>query len=118
MLKLKAPSPCDECRFTANTPGGIGAADVSFEPSTLTFTTSNWSTPQTVTPKVTRDDDEVSETVTISHTVTSTDSGYDGMDLPDVTMEVKETEPRYASGLSVSNAHADGDDAALCSLSR
>ena len=112
-VRMKGPPSADvtvALAVTANEPGGTGAADVSFDPSTLTFTTSDWSTPRTVTPIVTEDDDSVAETVTISHTVTSTDSDYNGMDLPDVTMEVKETEPPYTSGLSVSNATANEDD--------
>ena len=95
---------------TANRPGGTGKADVTVTPSTLTFTTSNWSTPQTVTPKVTGDADTTSEVVTLSHTVTSSDSGYNGMSLPDVTMEVKEVRGGYGSGLSVADATANEND--------
>ena len=112
-VRMKGPPSADvtvALAVTANTPGGTGAADVSFEPSTLTFTTSDWSTPQTVTPIVTEDDDTVAETVTISHTVTSTDGGYNGMSLANVTMEVKDTRLREPSGLSVSNAEANESD--------
>ncbi len=84
----------------ANTPGGVGATDITLEPSTLTFTTSNWSGPRTVTPKVTKDADAISETVTISHTIVTEDSDYSAMNLPDVTMEVKDV-GGYGPGLSV-----------------
>ena len=63
----------------AVTSGDTGAATVS--PAALTFTASNWQTAQTVT--VTGVDDTVDQSsdrmVTISHTTTSTDSGYNGL---------------------------------------
>ena len=49
-----------------------GAATVS--PATLTFTTSSWSTAQTVTVSGVEDDDANDETVTVSHGV----NGYEG----------------------------------------
>eukprot|EP00362_Geleiidae_sp_MMETSP1317_P000341 CAMPEP_0201281144 /NCGR_PEP_ID=MMETSP1317-20130820/1670_1 /ASSEMBLY_ACC=CAM_ASM_000770 /TAXON_ID=187299 /ORGANISM="Undescribed Undescribed, Strain Undescribed" /LENGTH=145 /DNA_ID=CAMNT_0047590259 /DNA_START=49 /DNA_END=483 /DNA_ORIENTATION=- len=50
----------------------------------LTFTTSNWSLPQTVTITGVEDDDTSDETVTITHAVTSTDTDYDGFTADDV----------------------------------
>ena len=46
-----------------------------FSPSGLTFTSSNWSTAQTVTVSGEEDDDANDETVTVSHSV----SGYSGV---------------------------------------
>ena len=56
---------------------GDTSDDIAASPTTLTFTTVNWNTAQTVT--VTADDDNVAEgeeTATLTHAVTSTDSNY------------------------------------------
>ena len=84
----------------ANTPGGVGATDIALEPSSLTFKPTDWSGPRTVTPKVTKDADAISETVTISHSISSADTDYSAMSLPDVTMEVKDV-GGYGPGVSV-----------------
>ena len=67
------------------TSGDTAKATVS--PSTLTFTTGNWNTPQTVT--VTGVDDNVDQTgnrsATISHSATSTDTRYNGVIIASVT---------------------------------
>ena len=53
----------------------------------LTFTPDNWSTAQTVT--VTRVNDNAGDQgTTITHTVSSTDAGYDGLVAPPVTVTV------------------------------
>ncbi len=66
----------------------MAAATVS--PATLTFTTSNWNTAQTVT--VTGVDDNTDQTgkrsATISHTATSTDANYEGVHIDDVAVAV------------------------------
>jgi hypothetical protein len=64
-----------------------GEATVS--PDTLTFTASNWDTPQTVTVTGV-DDTEVDgeQTVTISHSASSADSAYDTLDAKEVTITV------------------------------
>ena len=54
---------------------GVASGDtaaVTVSPATLTFTTANWNTPQTVTATAVQDDNVVDETVTISHMVTAT----------------------------------------------
>jgi hypothetical protein len=43
----------------------------------MTFTSANWSTPQTVTVTGVNDADATDETVTISHTITG--AGYAGV---------------------------------------
>ena len=53
-------------------PGSSDSGAVSVEPASLTFTTSNWDTPRTVSVTAVQDDDTADETVTISHSV----SGY------------------------------------------
>ena len=65
-------------------------AIATVSPATLTFTTANWNTPQTVT--VTGVDDNVDQSnnrsATISHTATSTDTDYSGINIDDVTATV------------------------------
>ena len=72
---------------------GDTSDDISASPTTLTFTTVDWNTAQTVT--VTADDDNVAEgeeTATLTHTVTSTDSDYDGVTVVDVTVTVTDND--------------------------
>ena len=68
--------------------GAPGAATVS--PATLTFSTSDWNSGQTVT--VTGVDDFVAQgsdrSVTISHSATSSDANYDGIAIADVSVTV------------------------------
>ena len=72
----------------AVTSGAVGAATVS--PATLTFSTSDWNSEQTVT--VTGVDDFVDQSsdrsVTISHSATSSDTAYSGITIADVTVTV------------------------------
>ena len=51
-----------------------GDAGITFTPSSLTFTTTNWSTAQTVTVSAATDADTTDETKTITHTASS--GGY------------------------------------------
>ncbi|MEG4986476.1 FG-GAP-like repeat-containing protein, partial [Microcoleus sp. BR0-C5] len=61
--------------------------------STLTFTSANWNTPQTVT--VTAVDDnlvEGSHSGTITHTATSTDTNYNSITVPSVTANITDND--------------------------
>ena len=49
--------------------------DVTFSPATLTFTTSNWATAQTVTVTAAQDSDTAEDTATIRHAVAGEDYG-------------------------------------------
>ena len=70
-----------------STNGDSGAVGVS--PASLTFTTSNWDTPQTVTVTAPEDENDIDETVTVSHSV----SGYGGLTTADVvTVSVADNE--------------------------
>ena len=65
--------------------------------STLTFTTSNWSTPQTVTATAAYDVDQVDESlVTLTHTPSG--GGYNSVSIPDVTVKVDDI---YYGGVAV-----------------
>ena len=61
-------------------------SDMAGDQSTLTFTTSDWSQPQTVTLRALNDGDTISETVTITHTaaVSPNTNPYHGIDISDV----------------------------------
>lgn len=54
--------------------------------SALTFTTSNWSTPQTVTVTGVNDGNNINESVTVSHSVSSGDSDYNGISVSSVAV--------------------------------
>ncbi len=49
--------------------------DVTFSPATLTFTTSNWATAQTVTVTAAQDSDTAEDRATIRHAITGEDYG-------------------------------------------
>ena len=49
------------------TPSAGGSPDLSFEPSSLTFTTSDWNTAQTLTVSAAEDDDNHHDSATVSH---------------------------------------------------
>ena len=74
----------------------IGVADDSPEvdvlPSSLTFSTSNWATAQTVTVSAASDGDTVSDTATVSHTVNGGD--YAGLNASSVAVTVTDTSVR------------------------
>ena len=60
--------------------------DVTLSPTSLTFTTANWNSPQTVTVQVRHDDDDGNETDTITLSATG------GISAPDVTKAVSITD--------------------------
>ncbi len=77
--------------------GAGGGATIS-----LTFTTSDWNTPQTVT--VTAIDDAIGEgphTSTITHTAGSGDTAYDAIAIADVTASVTDNE---SAGVSITQS--------------
>ena len=74
--------------------GGVTDTDVTLNKTTLTFTTGNWDTAQTVRVTAEQDDDAVDEEeVTITHTVSSTaDTQYDGAAAGNVAVTVTDDE--------------------------
>ena len=77
--------------------------DVSASPTSLTFTSSNWSTAQTVTVSVATDADAVvDDQVTITHSVSST-GDYNGKTASSVVVSITET---TVPVLSIGNASA------------
>ena len=70
-----------------------GGGDVSVNPTSLTFSTSTWSTPQTVTVRAAEDADTADDTQTITHAV---DSGsapeYVGLGVDNVAVTVTDND--------------------------
>ena len=62
--------------------------DVTAEPASLTFTTVNWDTAQTVTVTAAQDAGHDDEDGTVTHTAVSTDTKYDGISVGDVLVNV------------------------------
>ena len=67
-------------------------SDVSVDKTTLTFTSSNWGDEQTVTVSAAQDDDALDDTATITHSVTSTDSDYNGIRTGSIDVTVTDDE--------------------------
>ena len=61
------------------TVAGHSGTDVTPDPTTLTFSTSDWETVQTVRVTAGDDADTTDDTVTLTHSAASTDSGYSGI---------------------------------------
>ena len=66
-------------------------ADVTANPASLTFTTSNWSTAQTVTVSAAEDGDASQDTATVTHTVSGGDYGSVTADDVSVTVTDDDT---------------------------
>ena len=72
-------------------------ADVTAGPASLTFSTSNWDTAQTVTVSAAEDDDALHDTATVTHTLAGGD--YASFAAPSVAVTVVDNE---APGVAVS----------------
>jgi hypothetical protein len=75
------------------------SADVTVSPSTVTFTTSTWNIPQTVT--VSAVDDSTAQgahTGTISHTVTSDDIAYNNAQVSLITVHITDNDSTFSNG--------------------
>ena len=81
---------------------GASGTDLSLSATELTYTTSNWSTEQTVTVTAGEDDDSAADTVKLTHTAASTDSDYDGATVDEVTVTITDNDAAGGYG-------ADGD---------
>ena len=85
-VKLNAPPTSDVVINTTTT----GSSDVTLTPTTLTFTTSDWDTAQTVTVAAAQDTDAVDDTASIAHTVLAAGSAdeYDTVTIGSVAVTV------------------------------
>ena len=71
-----------------------GDSDLTFSPATLAFTTSNWSTAQTVTVTAAEDADDSAGTKVITHTASSADSAYNNLPVGKVTVRESDNEDK------------------------
>ena len=92
--------------------GDVTAVTVSTaaQNDTLTFTTGNWETPQTVTVAAVEDADSDNETVTVSHAISG--GGYGSVTVGSVTVNLKDNEKTLVSltlGASSINESGNGN---------
>ena len=89
---------------TANvtiTIGGQTAADITATPTPLTFTTTNWATPQTVTVTAGNDTDTVTDTHSLTHSAASADTDYQGITIAGVSVTVPDNDTAQVTGVMV-----------------
>ena len=82
--------PTADVTVTINDP--TDNTDVTADPASLTFSSSDWNSPKTVTVNAVQDADAADETATVTHTVTSTDSSYSGATANSVAVTVTDDE--------------------------
>ena len=80
--------PTDDVTVTVNDP--TDNTDVTAEPASLTFSTSNWNTAQTVTVSAAEDADALEDTATVTHTVAGGD--YAAITAQDVAVTVTDND--------------------------
>jgi len=79
---------------TSNVTLTLGATQgVSLSPSTLTFTSANWNTPQTVTMTVSNNILDGTRTSIVTLTPTSSDTNYNGITMDSLSVAVNDTSP-------------------------
>ena len=88
------------------TVGGLGSSDVSANPSSLTFTTLNWATAQTVTVTAGNDADTTNDTVSLSHSAMSSDSAYQGITIAGLTVTVNDNDTARVTGVMIEPGNA------------
>ena len=97
--------PTDEVIVTISRSGDGG---ISIDDQELTFTDSDWETAQAVTVSAAQDDDARHDAATLSHTVTSTDTDYNGITASEVAVTVTDDEMAGVSILPEELAIAEG----------
>ena len=71
--------------------GGTSGTDVTVSPTSLTFTTSNWNTAQSVRVTAARDGDRLpNDSATLTHSASG--GGYNGVSIASVEVEVRDVE--------------------------
>ena len=86
------------------TPSSGDSGALSVEPASLTFTPSNWDTPQTVSVTGVQDADTANETVTVSHSV----SGYGSVTANSVTVTVTDNDTAGVKVTPISLSPSEG----------
>ena len=83
------------------TVGGLSSSDVTATPATLTFTSTTGKTAQTVRVTAGNDANVVNETVTLTHSAASTDTGYSGITIATVTVTVEDNDTAPVTGVII-----------------
>ena len=78
-----------------------GDGDIGVDDQELTFTRSDWRTAQSVTVSSSQDDDAIDDTATFRHSVTSTDTDYNGIAVSEVAVTAADDE---TAGVSITPA--------------
>ena len=100
--------PTHSVTITVNDPSNT---DVTADPPSLTFTTVNWDTAQTVTVTASQDNGHDDEDGTVTHTAASADTKYDGISVGNVLVNVTDDDdaPVTVSFGSASYTVAEGN---------
>ena len=90
-----------------------GNTDVTVSPATLTFTTANWSTAQTVTVRAAQDADAVNDAASITHAVNASRSAdeYDAVTIAGVAVTVTDDDTAGATVSATTLTVAEGGSA-------
>ena len=94
---------------TANvtvTVAGHAGTDVTPNPTTLTFTASNWDAAQTVTVTAGDDADTADDSVALTHSAASADNDYSGIAIDEVAVTVSDNDTARVTGLTVAPGNA------------
>ena len=94
---------------TANvvvTVAGHAGTEVLPAPTTLTFTSTTWNTPQPVTVTAADDTDTANDEVSLTHSAASTDSNYDAIVIGGVTVTVEDNDTAQVTGVMVAPGNA------------
>ena len=116
-VTITAAAILQHCGFRCGDPGDPIARVVTVSPATLSFTTTNWNSPKTVTvTAVNNDTSSGNRRVVIHHTATSNDGDYNSIDIPSVNVRVLDDDvlviTRSTGSRSIDNlvvAENDGD---------
>ena len=93
-----------ETQPTANvtiTVAGHANTAVTAAPTSLAFTSGTWSTAQMVRVTAGNDANVVNETVTLTHSAASTDTGYSGITIAGVTVTVDDNDTAPVTGVMI-----------------
>ena len=88
------------------TVAGHASTDVTPSTTTLTFTSLNWETAQTVTLTAVDDADTTNDTVTLTHSATSTDADYNAISIDGVTVTVNDNDTAQVMGVMIAPGNA------------
>ena len=86
--------------------GGQSGTDVTAAPSPMTFTPTNWATPQTVTVTAANDADLGNDMVSLSHSAMSSDGDYQGIPIAGLTVTVNDNDTAQVLGLMIEPGNA------------